>query len=272
VAATSLPPGAHSIKARRKRVAAASGGKKKQPKGSATLTHVHETVESVASVELTPPHPPRVETPRYAATHKLLVFDKDTPCHVCKVRRSDLMDPARAKDPTINKYAARDLETHHFPCERSLLDAVDWRKVHERFPSVYSQESLEMWVDSPENMLVLCDYCHRSPEGGIHHLLTQDFAIRPFLLDGYQVAATAKDVATALASDERIEQATGIEQAVDQQIAAATSVDVGSVPGVGISAPGDANSAPPRTPSKRKRVRKSKVAVPVATSVKVALA
>lgn len=182
---------------------------------SDTLKHVHETFEQVATVELSPPHPPREDTPQYEKTHKLLVFEKDTPCKVCKVRHSDLMDPLRAGDPAVNRDGAKALETHHYPVERSLIDAVDWRKVHNDFPAVYDQASLEMWVDSPENMLVLCDVHHRNPEKGIHHLLTQDFAVQPYLLDGYVVAATVKDAAKDEAIDEQIEQQSGIEAAVN---------------------------------------------------------
>lgn len=184
---------------------------------SETLAHVHETNESVATVEMTPPHPPREETPNYRAAHHLLVVEKDTPCRSCRVRHSDLEDPVRRSDPAINPRGAKAQESHHYPVERSLIDAVDWRKVHEDFPAVYSQESLLLWVDSPENLLVLCDADHRSPEHGIHHLLTQDWIIERYLLDGYQVAATAKDAATVEAKDEQIERAAGIEQQVDAQ-------------------------------------------------------
>jgi len=49
---------------------------------------------------------------------------------------------------------------------------------------------------------------HRSPDFGIHHLLTQDFAIQPFLRDGYRVVATAKEnVAALVSADETIADA-----------------------------------------------------------------
>jgi hypothetical protein len=179
---------------------------KKSP--SATLLRVHETFESVATIELSPPHPPRVDTPEYQQTHQLLIFEKDTPCHVCAVRHSTIADP------TINTLGAKAMETHHYPCERSLIDALDWRKVHADFPAVYSPASLQMWVDSPENMLVLCDIHHRSTEQGIHHLLTQDFAVMPYLKDGYRVVASVKDAAQLLAADEKIETADGTEAAL----------------------------------------------------------
>jgi hypothetical protein len=183
--------------------------------GSARVATVHETIEGLADIEMSPPHPPREDTPEYEQTHRLLIVEKDTPCKVCGVRKSTISLPGK------NPAGAKDLETHHYPIERSLVDAVDWRKVHNDFPAVYSQASLVMWVDSPQNMLVLCDVHHRGMETGIHHLPTQDWVVMPYLLDGYRVAATEKDAAAALAIDEKIEQQTGIEHEVQQEIAAA---------------------------------------------------
>lgn len=234
-----MPATLSADKPRRARKAKA----KARPAASETIQHVHETEESVATVELSPPHPPREETPEYAQTHKLLVFDKDTPCKVCQVRHSDLADPKRAADPTINRYGAKAIETHHYPIERSLLFAVDWRKVHDDFPAVYNQHSLEVWIDSPENMLVLCDQHHRSPVMGIHHLLTQDWRVQQYLRDGYRVAADAKDAAAALAADERIEQQSGAEAEVRQDIAA--GVDPTATP-----------PSPSPAPARPKRARK----------------
>lgn len=167
---------------------------------SATLSRVHETVEAVASVELTPPHPPRVETPEYAKAHKFLVSTMDKPCLRCGVTRRTL------KNPKKNPYEATAIETHHYPIERSLMDACDPWKVHLDFPQVYDRASLAAFVDSPANLIVLCDVHHRSVEHGIHHQLVQDWAVAPYLLDGYIIAASPKDAATALASDEAIVQ------------------------------------------------------------------
>ncbi|GCE22578.1 hypothetical protein [Dictyobacter kobayashii] len=44
-----------------------------------TLTHVHATVFGVAEIEMTPPHPPREDTPIYVQTHNRLVNKLDTP-------------------------------------------------------------------------------------------------------------------------------------------------------------------------------------------------
>lgn len=180
------------------------GRRKSAP--SATLAHVHETDEAVATVEMTPPHPPRVETPAYLAAHKFLINTKGAGCHVCGVNKRGLKNPAK------NPYGARALETHHYPIERSLMDACDPMKVHLDFPQVHDRATLESFVDSIPNLLVLCDVHHRSVERGIHHLLTQDWVIQRYLLDGYVVAAEAKDAAQVEAADEQIEQRAGMEQ------------------------------------------------------------
>jgi hypothetical protein len=133
---------------------------------SDTLMHVHITSEMVATLEATPPHPPRVETPEYKRAHTFLINRRNRPCHSCGVTKRTLKNPAK------NPLGATQMESHHFPVARSLLEACDWRKVHKDFPSVNSQESVERWVDSPENLLVLCDVHHRSVEAGIHHLAT----------------------------------------------------------------------------------------------------
>jgi hypothetical protein len=160
------------------------------------LSRVHATTEGVAAVEMTPPHPPREETPEYVRAHHHLTRVLDSPCAMCGVRNSTL------KDPKENPFGATALETHHYPIERSLLDACDPLKVGVVFPQVKDQASLEEFVDSEHNLMVLCDIHHRHPLHGIHHLTPQDFFVQPFLLEGYQVVATQQDEAQAMQADE----------------------------------------------------------------------
>ena len=162
------------------------------------ITQVHETVESVATLEMTPPHPPRVETPEYRKAHSFLINRKNKPCHVCGVTKRTLKNPAK------NALGATQMETHHYPIERSLVDACDPVRVHADFPQVYDKASLLAFVDTPANLLVLCDVCHRSPEHGIHHLLVQDWVIQRYLYAGYQVAALKADAATVLTHDTQV--------------------------------------------------------------------
>lgn len=120
------------------------------------VERVHATALHLATLEIEPPHPPRKETPIYAATHKRLVIAEDRPCWVCGVRRSDLLDPARRRDRTINPRGAKAMETHHWPVERSLLTAIDRVRLAADHPTVLYYKSLVEWVDGEHNMLVLC--------------------------------------------------------------------------------------------------------------------
>ena len=185
-----------------------------KPKRSPTLAHVHVTLESVSVAEMTPPHPPREETPEYARAHHFLIYTKNSPCAVCGVTRRTLSNPKR------NPYGATQMESHHYPIARSLMDACDPRRVHKDFPQVYDMATLAAFVDSPANLIVVCDQCHRSPEHGIHHLTTQDWIIQKYLRPSYIVAASRKDAAAAEASDEQIMQAAGLEPASDTPPAA----------------------------------------------------
>lgn len=165
---------------------------------SETLARVHATVVDVMEVEMTPPHLPREETPIYQRTHRRLVYTLDTPCAICGVRNSTLSDPRE------NPFEAKAIETHHYPVERSLMNACDPKRIHRIFPQVKDRESLEAFIDSEENMMVLCDIHHRHPHYGIHHILAQDFFIQPFLYGGYQIVAEAGEVNKVMAANERV--------------------------------------------------------------------
>ncbi len=163
-----------------------------------TLSRVHTTIAGVAEIELTPPHPPREETPIYARTHHHLVFTLDSPCAICGVRQSTLNDPKH------NLFGAQDIETHHYPIERCLLDACDPKKVGVIFPQVKDRATLEAFIDSEDNMMVLCDIHHRHPFYGIHHLVGPDFCVQPFLYGGYQIVTDQAHAASVMANDEKI--------------------------------------------------------------------
>lgn len=164
------------------------------------LAHVHETDESVATVEMTPPHDKRTETPEYKKAHSFLINRRNAACHICGVTKRTLRNPAK------NVMHSAQMETHHYPIERSLVDACDPAKVHRDFPQVYDKPSLMAFVDTPANLLVLCDVCHRSLEHGIHHLLTQDWIVQRYLYAQYRVVASKADAAAVMAADEKIEE------------------------------------------------------------------
>jgi hypothetical protein len=175
-----------------------SNGDTETLEATETLSRVHATVEGMATVEMTPPHPPREETPEYAKAHHHLTITLDEPCAMCGVRNSTLHDPKQ------NPFGAKALETHHYPIERSLMDACDPKKVGVVFPQVTDRASLEAFVDSEHNLMVLCDVHHRHPLHGIHHLAPQDFFVQPFLLEGYEVVVTKDQQDAAMKVDEQV--------------------------------------------------------------------
>jgi len=175
---------------------------------SPILAHVHETHEGLSTIELTPPHLPREDTPKYRATHHRLVIVEDRPCFVCGVRHSDLQDATRRSDMAINPRKATQQESHHWPIERSLFSAIDRQKLAVDYPTVLQFKTLIEWIDSEHNMLVLCDVCHRG-EQGIHHVAVQDWLAAKYAVCGpddqpYLFAATVKDAAADMAKDEQI--------------------------------------------------------------------
>jgi hypothetical protein len=178
-------------------------------KNKVDIAVVHETHESGASITLTPGHPPRRETAAFEKTRHFLIEVKQQGCYICGITHDDI----QSGDPTRNPLGAKFMEAHHDPVEWSICDAVDPLKVHRDFPQVFDRETLEQFLDSPANMRVCCDIHHVSVERGIHHILYPEWIVQRYLLDGYQIEATAKDAAAVEAKDEQIEVAAGLEQA-----------------------------------------------------------
>lgn len=132
-----------------------------------------------------PPHPPRKASAVYVATHRELVVEQDRPCAVCGVRRSTLGDPAH------NAVGAKALETHHALIEWAGANEIDWDKLAADHPSLPNLTALAgayhahllangtfagtldpdivtRFVDSADQMLVICDVHHRSAGKGVH--------------------------------------------------------------------------------------------------------
>lgn len=171
------------------------------------IVHLTPDEETKGLEEFYPPHPPRKETPEYEATHKLLTHTLDMPCRDCGVRLSTL------HDPIANPLNAKQLETHHWPLQREFADALDPLKVHREYPSVTDRRSLNMFIDSPHNMLVLCDVDHRSKARGIHHINESLEACKRFLIDGYVLSDVAANATVDMTIDAKL---TASENVADQ--------------------------------------------------------
>lgn len=133
-----------------------------------------------------PPHAPRTASALYTATHRHLVYDLDSPCAVCEVRHSTL------GDPTANRVAAKAIETHHSLVEWAGQTEINWDKLSADNPSLPNLVAVAAafhahllangelpadykldttaFVDSTDQMLVLCDVHHRSAGKGVHSI------------------------------------------------------------------------------------------------------
>lgn len=161
------------------------------------IDHVHPVYPGVETIILTPSHDPRQDTEAYRQSHQRLVIELDSPCEVCGVRNSTLTDPAQ------NPLGAHEIHTHHHPIERSLVNACSIDKVGAIFPQVVDQESLEAFIDSEHNLMVLCDECHIGPHG-VHRLPATAFAASRFLKPGYRLTTDQAHLAQDEAQDEQV--------------------------------------------------------------------
>lgn len=171
------------------------------------VEQVHEVKESLHGNVLFPGHPTRRSTPEYEKTHHELCIVKNTPCYICGVRHSDIDKPG--EKTATNPLGARFMESHHFWVQDSLASACDWRKVQQYFPQVTSAETLEAFVDSADNMIIVCDL-HHVGYGGVHNTSWNYFVIQRFLLDGYQLfdqAGHPADLDNYISLDEHLEEA-----------------------------------------------------------------
>lgn len=130
------------------------------------LAKLHVVRRMLQEVVTYPPHPPRTESPEYRKVHHHLIYELDEPCWICGVRHSTLTDPEH------NPSKATQMETHHDELEWALANAVDPAKIYADFKdkgmAAATDAALRQWLDSENQMLVLCDTHHRKRFRGIH--------------------------------------------------------------------------------------------------------
>lgn len=140
-----------------------------------------------------PGHEPRKASTLYTHTHHGLCIERDTGCFICGARHG----------------AGVLTETHHFFCEWSAMEGIDWARFGEvaaRFDwrnpqsglvlaSAFDWEAVAadptLFVDSPANMLVLCPDHHRDPAKGIHHVQYPVWILQAFAKPGFEFVTRA---------------------------------------------------------------------------------
>lgn len=112
-----------------------------------------------------PPHEPRKASSLYRKTHHKLVIEMNEPCWICGITHQDwVMLP---KD----EQSRWQLETHHDELEWAAANGVDLDKITADFAEIMNNpEKLRHWLDSENNMLVLCATHHRGGKTGIHSI------------------------------------------------------------------------------------------------------
>jgi hypothetical protein len=93
-------------------------------------------------------------------------------CFICGKTQADL-------GPSVR------MEGHHYNVEWSLINSLDLAKVQRYFPDV---TSLEEFLDSKENLILLCPKHHRSPLYGVHMVSMPAWVAQRLQKDGWDLA------------------------------------------------------------------------------------
>ena len=167
-------------------------------KAAKDITVLHRTLKED---EFYPAHDHRTESPKYKVVHDKLVGEMDLPCLSCGVKKSVLDDPVKRKDPKLNPYGAKQMETHHHITEWALANAVDTAKFNsmilpnlarahpdrQDYKTPFTDQQVRDWVDHDENNLwVLCDVHHRAPLLGIHWITYPIWGPQNLLNDAFE--------------------------------------------------------------------------------------
>lgn len=143
-----------------------------------------------------PPHDPRQASSEYRLVHHKLVVEMDEPCWICGERNS----------------SGAAMETHHselewaaeraFEGDAEMLEAI----TRDHAAIMNDPATLRQWLDSEDNMLVLCAKHHRGSRTGIHSITYPAWKLQRyqhaggFLFVPYARRVAAEDDGSALAA------------------------------------------------------------------------
>ena len=108
------------------------------------------------------------ESPEFEANKKEMIASGDA-CWICEGTAESTGQP---------------LEGHHFNFEWSLANSIDIAKVQKYFPDA---TDIPTFMDSKENLLILCARCHRSNLYGIHMVSHPAWKARRTQLDNWDL-------------------------------------------------------------------------------------
>lgn len=131
---------------------------------------LHRTLDELVAY---PPHDRRQASATYRRTHRHLIYELDAPCWVCGVRRSQ----------------GGQLETHHFHFEWAAQNGLELAKVTADWPAITDRRALAEWIDSEQNMLVLCAVHHRCSFRGVHMISYPAWLLQRYQGDEFEFIA-----------------------------------------------------------------------------------
>jgi len=112
-----------------------------------------------------PEHERRTESEEFRKTKYRLIEIEDRGCFICGSKEKR--------------------EVHHFYIEWALKDAVDFEQFKRDYPQFKKYKTVDDFVDSVDNMMVLCQIHHRHKDKGIHCMDYPEWRIQKYLKEGY---------------------------------------------------------------------------------------
>jgi len=133
----------------------------------------HDQVETRRYVVHFPEHPARTSDPHYRDfDHIHREWKKDPEKWQCAIgkHRKDFSECSLDKP----------LELHHSHVEFSLQNGVKLSWLEVDYPGISDPNAVGAWVESADNLEVLCVFHHRGP-GGIHTAAASDFEAEKYV-------------------------------------------------------------------------------------------
>ena len=117
----------------------------------------------------TPTHPQRgAESSEFQASKQTVESEKPG-CYICGVTTLP---------------AGQFFEGHHVGCEWSLANSIDLAKVQKDFPQ---HTSVIEFLDSTDNIMILCPQHHRAPLRGVHMISMPAWIVQKYQQDGWDL-------------------------------------------------------------------------------------
>jgi hypothetical protein len=141
--------------------------------GKMSEVAAHDQAETHHYAVHFPEHPARTDDPHYKDfDHLHREWKKDPEKWQCAIgkHRGDFSECDLAKP----------LELHHSHVEFSLQNGVDLAWLEADYPGISDPEQVGAWVESADNLIVLCVFHHRG-HGGVHVAAAADYEAEKYV-------------------------------------------------------------------------------------------